>query len=126
MLGTVTLLIVAGVTAEPDQSGSLFRPAATTLLPLDWAKMPLSLGLLMSPWTAHAILPNLYRDMAETRQIRHICDRCGDCNSGYLMYGEATTDEITNNVIAATKSRSLAIVLTVLVALMPISKVPLT
>jgi solute carrier family 32 (vesicular inhibitory amino acid transporter) len=129
----VVLVLLEGFGSDgPD--GSLWHPAYTTLLPQDWSKMPLSLGLLMSPWTAHAILPNLYRDMAEPAKYgravgwafggTYLIDVTISA-SGYLMYGSDTSDAIVNNVIRTTNRRALAVALTVLVALMPVSKVPL-
>lgn len=58
----VTLVIVDGL-IKPDTPGSLREPAATYLFPLNWSTLPLSFGLLMSPWGGHAVFPNIYRDM---------------------------------------------------------------
>ena len=134
-MGTVLLVVLAGLTTSPDGDGSLLSPAATSLLPQDWSKVPLSIGLLMSPWTAHAILPNLYRDMSSPHQFgkatrtafggAYVVD-VAIASAGYLMYGCGVGDAITGNVIRTTDSLGLAIALTVLVALMPVGKVPLT
>lgn len=55
-------MIVDG-TIKPNAPGSLREPAVTYLLPTDWSTLPLSFGLLMSPWGGHAVFPNIYRDM---------------------------------------------------------------
>lgn len=131
--GVVVLVISSGLTTA-SQPGSLLHPTSTAMIPTDWMKMPLSLGLLMSPWTAHAILPNLYRDMSQpTKFVKATGYSFGGAYiidiviaaAGYLMYGGDVADAITGDVIRTTQSLALAIALTVLVALMPISKVPL-
>lgn len=67
---------------KPDAPGSLRQPAKTTLLPDNWATVPLSFGLIMcnttltftselhqmtdahlAPWGGHGVFPNIYRDM---------------------------------------------------------------
>lgn len=53
---------------KTDYPGSLHEPAATYLFPLNWSTLPLSFGLLMSPWGGHAVFPNIYRDMRHPKK----------------------------------------------------------
>lgn len=58
----VVLICVDGL-IKPDAPGSLRQPANTFLFPENWATLPLSFGLIMSPWGGHGVFPNIYRDM---------------------------------------------------------------
>lgn len=58
---TISLFIDGFI--KPDQPGSLREPAKTYLFPQHWGTVPLSLGLIMSPWGGHSVFPNIYRDM---------------------------------------------------------------
>ena len=43
------ILLIDGF-IKPTSPGSLLEPAATYLFPANWMTLPLSFGLLMSPW----------------------------------------------------------------------------
>lgn len=58
----VVIVFIDGI-VKPEYPGSLHEPAATYLTPENWFTLPLSFGLLMSPWGGHAVFPNIYRDM---------------------------------------------------------------
>jgi solute carrier family 32 (vesicular inhibitory amino acid transporter) len=45
----VLILLVDGF-VKPTSPGSLIDPAKTYLFPANWITLPLSFGLLMSPW----------------------------------------------------------------------------
>ncbi|KAG9805327.1 vacuolar amino acid transporter-like protein 1, partial [Aureobasidium melanogenum] len=60
--GIVLCVVIDGF-IKPHTPGSLREPAKTYLFPENWATLPLSLGLLMSPWGGHSVFPNIYRDM---------------------------------------------------------------
>jgi vesicular inhibitory amino acid transporter len=45
----VLILLVDGF-IKPDSPGSLIEPAKTYMFPSSWLTLPLSFGLLMSPW----------------------------------------------------------------------------
>jgi vesicular inhibitory amino acid transporter len=53
---------VSGLLKE-HTPGSLIEPAVTYLLPKSWMTLPLSFGLLMSPWGGHSVFPSIMRDM---------------------------------------------------------------
>lgn len=62
-LRLVVLIIFADGFIKPHTPGSLREPAETFLFPSNWLTLPLSFGLLMSPWGGHSVFPNIYRDM---------------------------------------------------------------
>ena len=133
-LGLVLLTILAGLLKD-SSPGSLRSPANTTLLPESWMKLPLAIGLLMSPWGGHASFPNLYRDMRDPRQYGWalVLTYCSTFTidfamamCGYLMYGSETMDEIVANILVTEgHPRALLIAVVVLVAVMPVTKIPL-
>jgi len=46
-----------------EAPGSLWSPQPPFAFPETWLTIPLSFGLLMSPWGGAAVFPNIYRDM---------------------------------------------------------------
>ena len=54
----VTIVILDGL-IKPSTPGSLIEPAATYLFPKRWSTLPLSFGLLLSPWGGHSVFPNV-------------------------------------------------------------------
>jgi len=60
---SITLIIIVDGLIKPTAPGSLRQPAATYMFPKHWQTIPLSLGLLMSPWGGHSVFPNIYKDM---------------------------------------------------------------
>ncbi len=137
---------------KPHTPGSLREPAPTYLFPLNWLTLPLSFGLLMSPWGGHSVFPNIYRDMRHpykfTRAIKvtfsftvsfllpnvfgiHLTDNqylldCATAVAGILMFGDGVRDEITSNIINTHGyPRSLSILLSIFIAIIPLTKVPL-
>lgn len=133
-LGLVLMTILAGILKD-ESPGSLRQPAASYLFPDTWATLPLSIGLIMSPWGGHASFPNLYRDMRDPVSY----DRALLCTfsatlaidlamaaCGYLMYGSDTRDEIIANILVTPgHPRALLIIVVGLVAVMPVTKIPL-
>jgi vesicular inhibitory amino acid transporter len=52
------IVVFAGL-IKADSPGSLLDPAATYLFPAHWTTLPLSFGLLLSPWGGHSVFPNV-------------------------------------------------------------------
>lgn len=133
-LGLVLLTILAGI-LKTDSPGSLRNPARTSLYPESWTTLPLSFGLIMSPWGGHASFPNLYRDMHSPTKYNHVLLYTFSSTfvidasmaiCGFLMYGGDTMDEIVANVLVTPgHPHALLVMIIVLVAIMPITKVPL-
>lgn len=54
----VSIVVIDGLTKKTTP-GSLIEPAVTYLFPANWLTLPLSFGLLMSPWGGHSVFPNV-------------------------------------------------------------------
>lgn len=54
----VSIVVIDGFTKKTSP-GSLLQPAATYMFPANWLTLPLSFGLLMSPWGGHSVFPNV-------------------------------------------------------------------
>ncbi|RHZ71654.1 hypothetical protein CDV55_101052 [Aspergillus turcosus] len=130
----VTIIFIDGL-VKPDSPGSLRQPARTTMFPDNWATLPLSFGLIMSPWGAHSCFPCIYRDMRHPHKYgkslwaTYIFTYSLDCAMaivGWLMFGDGVLDEITANVLLTTEyPQALSICMIVLIGIIPITKVPL-
>ncbi|GAQ09043.1 vacuolar amino acid transporter 1 [Aspergillus lentulus] len=130
----VSIIFIDGL-VKPDSPGSLRQPARTTMFPDNWATLPLSFGLIMSPWGAHSCFPCIYRDMRHPHKYgkslwaTYIFTYSLDCAMaivGWLMFGDGVLDEITANVLLTTEyPQALSICVIVLIAIIPITKVPL-
>jgi vesicular inhibitory amino acid transporter len=132
-------LIVAAVFIDglikPDSPGSLLSPAPQHLFPTNWGTLPLSFGLLMSPWGGHSVFPNIYRDMRHPYKYRRgvnityaftfTLDLFMAC-VGLLMYGDGVKDEITRNILLTEGAPEwLSLLIVICVAIIPLTKVPL-
>ncbi|KAI2767979.1 transmembrane amino acid transporter protein-domain-containing protein [Daldinia loculata] len=133
-LGIVTIVILDGL-IKPHSPGSLIEPAKTYLFPANWLTLPLSFGLLMSPWGGHGVFPNIYRDM---RHPHRFGEAVGYTFSftlvidfaiavvGLLMFGDGVRDEITGNILEATGYPDvLNVPLVIFIAIIPLTKIPL-
>jgi vesicular inhibitory amino acid transporter len=130
----VLIVFIDGFT-KPHTPGSLREPAETYLFPSNWLTLPLSFGLLMSPWGGHSVFPNLYRDMRHPLKFKkavkatftftYLLD-CATAVAGILMFGDGIMDEITANIISTSSyPRFLSIVMSIFIAIIPLTKVPL-
>ncbi|KAJ5963312.1 Amino acid transporter transmembrane [Penicillium vulpinum] len=130
----VVLICIDGL-IKPDAPGSLRQPANTFLFPENWATLPLSFGLIMSPWGGHGVFPNIYRDMRHPQKygkslsVTYIFTFTLDCSMaiiGWLMFGDIVRDEITANVLTITSyPQSISVCIVVFVSIIPLTKVPL-
>lgn len=120
---------------KPNAPGSLREPATTYLFPANWLTLPLSFGLLMSPWGGHGVFPNIYRDMRHPQKyakgvkitftFTYILD-AATAVAGILMFGDDVMEEITSNIIG-TKGypKGSAVFISILIAIIPLTKLPL-
>jgi solute carrier family 32 (vesicular inhibitory amino acid transporter) len=53
------MIVIVDGFIKQNTPGSLVEPAATYLFPANWSTLPLSFGLLMSPWGGHGVFPNV-------------------------------------------------------------------
>lgn len=89
----------------------------------------------MSPWGGHSVFPNIYRDMRHPQKFgraikvtftfTYILD-CATAVAGILMFGDSVMTEITANLLN-TKGypRMLSIIMSIFIAIIPLTKVPL-
>ncbi|KAK0621279.1 transmembrane amino acid transporter protein-domain-containing protein [Bombardia bombarda] len=130
----VFILLIDGF-IKPTAPGSLLEPAMTYMLPENWLTLPLSFGLLMSPWGGHSVFPNIYRDMRHpykydralkiTFSFTYILDAT-TAVAGLLMFGDGVRDEITSNILMESSyPRVLSILMCLFVAIIPLTKIPL-
>ncbi|PYH94971.1 hypothetical protein BO71DRAFT_217502 [Aspergillus ellipticus CBS 707.79] len=120
---------------KPTTPGSLIQPARTYLLPDHWATIPLSFGLIMSPWGGHGVFPNIYRDMRHPQKygkslwVTYIFTYSLDCAMaivGWMMFGDGVRDEVTANILRTDEfPQALSICMIIFIAIIPITKVPL-
>lgn len=120
---------------KPERPGSLLEPATTYLFPQSWLTLPLSFGLLMSPWGGHSVFPNIYRDMRHPHKYRKAVNYTytftflldlGMAVVGLLMFGDWTRDEITSNILLTPGyPKAISVFIVVVIAIIPLTKVPL-
>ncbi|KAI1457722.1 transmembrane amino acid transporter protein-domain-containing protein [Annulohypoxylon moriforme] len=132
---SIVIIVVLDGLLKPHTPGSLIEPASTYLFPANWLTLPLSFGLLMSPWGGHSVFPNIYRDMRHpyrykeavtyTFSFTFIVD-AAVAIVGVLMFGDGVRDEITSNILQTTGYPNvLNILLVVFIAIIPLTKIPL-
>ncbi|KAI1777707.1 transmembrane amino acid transporter protein-domain-containing protein [Hypoxylon cercidicola] len=133
-LSIVIIVILDGL-LKTQTPGSLIEPAATYLFPANWLTLPLSFGLLMSPWGGHSVFPNVYRDMRHPYRYKEavtytfsftlIVD-AAVAIVGLIMFGDGVRDEITGNILETTGyPHALNILLVIFIAIIPLTKIPL-
>ncbi|KAI1816181.1 transmembrane amino acid transporter [Poronia punctata] len=133
-LGIGLIVILDGLIKQTSP-GSLIEPAATYLFPSNWLTLPLSFGLLMSPWGGHSVFPNIYRDMRHPHKYKKavtytfsftLLVDASVAIVGLLMFGDGVRDEITANILATTGYPDvLNVLLVIFIAIIPLTKVPL-
>lgn len=132
---SIVVLVFAAGFSKVSGPGSLLDPAVTYWFPNNWMTLPLSVGLLMSPWGGHAVFPQLYRDMrhphkygkslAVTFSFTYFLD-CSTAVIGLLMFGDATRAEISSNILETDGyPRAISLLLVICIAIIPITKLPL-
>ncbi|KAI8054120.1 transmembrane amino acid transporter protein-domain-containing protein [Syncephalis plumigaleata] len=103
----LTVVVVVDGLSKPVAPGSLWQWASISAMPVDWSRLPLSFGLLMAGFAGHAVFPNLYKDMRQTRQFPRMANIAYMITlatyvtmalAGYLMFGDETKQEITQNL----------------------------
>ncbi|KAK3944686.1 transmembrane amino acid transporter protein-domain-containing protein [Diplogelasinospora grovesii] len=132
---SIVLILLMDGFIKPTSPGSLIEPAKTYLFPKNWLTLPLSFGLLMSPWGGHSVFPNIYRDMRHpykyakavkvTFSFTFILDMT-TAVVGLLMFGDGVRDEITANILQATGyPRALTFLMCMFISIIPLTKIPL-
>ncbi|KKF92600.1 Vacuolar amino acid transporter 1 [Ceratocystis platani] len=130
----VSIVVFDGL-YKPDFPGSLLEPAATYLFPEHWSTLPLSFGLLLSPWGGHSVFPNIYRDMRHpykyARAVKttffftYLLDAT-TAVAGLLMFGDGVAEEITSNILRTSGyPRVLTLMMCAFIGIIPLTKIPL-
>jgi vesicular inhibitory amino acid transporter len=120
---------------KPHTPGSIRQPATQYLFPENWMTIPLSFGLLMSPWGGHSVFPNIYRDMRHPYRYRKgvnityiftfLIDLGMAC-AGILMFGDTVRDEITSNIfLTHGYPPAISVFIAICIAIIPLTKIPL-
>ncbi|EOO02815.1 putative vacuolar amino acid transporter 1 protein [Phaeoacremonium minimum UCRPA7] len=128
---SIVLIVIIDGLIKPHSPGSLIEPAKTYLFPDNWLTLPLSFGLLMSPWGGHSI----YRDMRHpykynravkiTFSFTYLLDAT-TAVVGILMFGDGVMDAITSNILSTSGyPRVLTFIVCALIAIIPLTKIPL-
>ena len=134
-LGLVLIILIDGL-IKPDAPGSLISPMPSTLWPRNWMTVPFSIGIFMSPWGGHAVFPNIYRDMRHpskytaclttTYYVTFLID-ISTAILGFLMFGVEVSDEVSTSILLTQGyPASLGLLMTALIAIIPIAKTPLS
>ncbi|KAL2181722.1 amino acid transporter [Thermothelomyces heterothallicus CBS 202.75] len=132
---TIALILILDGLMKPTSPGSLIEPAKTYLFPANWLTLPLSFGLLMSPWGGHGVFPNIYRDMRHpykyaravktTFTLTYLLDAT-TAVTGLLMFGDSVRDEITSNILLESSyPRTLTALMCLCIGIIPLTKIPL-
>ncbi|KAK0722720.1 transmembrane amino acid transporter protein-domain-containing protein [Lasiosphaeria miniovina] len=132
---SIVLILLMDGFIKPTSPGSLIEPATTYMFPSNWLTLPLSFGLLMSPWGGHSVFPNIYRDMRHpyrykealkiTFSFTYVLDAT-TAVAGLLMFGDDVRDEITSNILMESSyPRALTFFMCMFVAIIPLTKIPL-
>ncbi|KAA8896017.1 transmembrane amino acid transporter protein-domain-containing protein [Sphaerosporella brunnea] len=137
IMSTVSIFLIVLINGliKPDFPGSLRDPAPTYAFPQNWMTLPVSFGLLMSPWGGHGVFPNIYKDMRHpykynravniTYWLTYLLD-ASMMAVGILMFGDGVMDEITANVLELTGyPESAKVAMVVFISIIPLTKSPL-
>jgi len=130
----VAIVSIDGI-IKPHYPGSLREPAAPHLFPERWTTLPLGLGLIMALWGGHSVFPSIYRDMRHPhkygRSLRYTFGFTFGLDLtmavvGLLMFGDYIREEVTSNILLANGyPQFLSVIIVVLIAIIPITKIPL-
>lgn len=134
-IAIVTIAVIVDGLIKSDQPGSLRQPVKQYLFPANWLTIPLSFGLLMSPWGGHSVFPNIYRDMRHpykynkgvniTYIFTFLIDLGMAC-AGILMFGSGVRDEITSNILLTEGyPKVIGVFIAICIAIIPLTKIPL-
>ncbi|KAI8369672.1 transmembrane amino acid transporter protein-domain-containing protein [Blakeslea trispora] len=102
----VVIVLYDGL-SKPEKPGSILDPMETEFFPAHLS--PLSFGLIMSGFAGHAVFPSIYRSMENPKEYNRMVNVTYVITIviyflmaviGYLMFGQDTLQEITQNVAA--------------------------
>ncbi|KAK4501970.1 hypothetical protein PRZ48_007780 [Zasmidium cellare] len=131
----ITIAVLIDGLIKPNTPGSLRDPAKTYLFPSNWLTLPISFGILMSPWGGHSVFPNIYRDMRHPYKYHKAVNTTYAFTFsldllmaiiGLLMFGDGVHDEVTRNILSDDGyPAALSLFIVICVAIIPLTKIPL-
>ncbi|KAJ3011630.1 hypothetical protein HKX48_006722 [Thoreauomyces humboldtii] len=146
LVNLISIICYDGFTTY-EAPGSLLVPAETHIWPIEWFQVPRAIGLVMAGFCGHSVFPSIYRDMKPTRSNsseekettkREYSKMLNVSYSittfvyvtiavtGYLMFGNVTMPEITQNLPTIPSYNKVLTHMTLaLTALNPVTKFPL-
>ncbi|KAI1502308.1 transmembrane amino acid transporter protein-domain-containing protein [Biscogniauxia marginata] len=132
---SIAIIVILDGLIKTQGPGSLIDPATTYLFPENWLTLPLSFGLLMSPWGGHSVFPNIYRDMRHPYKYNKAVKYTFSATlvidaavaiTGLVMFGDGVRDEITANILETSGyPQVLNVLLVIFIAVIPLTKIPL-
>jgi solute carrier family 32 (vesicular inhibitory amino acid transporter) len=132
----ITLILFIDGLLTSHTPGSLRHVAKTYAFPNDWTTLPLSFGLFMAPWGGHSVFPAIYKDMRHPQKYNRTLWYTYSFTLGldttmavlgYLMFGDFVLDEVTQNLLRNKHyPHALNITIVILIAIIPVTKVPLS
>jgi vesicular inhibitory amino acid transporter len=137
ILSTVSifLIILGNGLLKMEAPGSLYEPQTIYMFPKTWMTLPLSLGLLMSPWGGHGVFPNIYKDMRHPEKYSKAVNITYWFTYpldtimmvvGLLMFGDNIHEEVTANILELKGyPEGSKIAMVILIAIIPLTKTPL-
>jgi vesicular inhibitory amino acid transporter len=102
LFNLMSILVYDGLSTQ-ESPGSIWVPAATSVLPDEWFPIPFAFGLLMAGFSGHSVFPNIYRDMAEPQRYRSLVNWTYliivflyllIASLGYMMFGGLVREEV--------------------------------
>ncbi|KAI9091479.1 transmembrane amino acid transporter protein-domain-containing protein [Phlyctochytrium arcticum] len=135
-LANLMIIVVWDGTTTTESPGSLLVPAQTHMWPERWELVPLAIGLIMASFSGHAVFPNIYRDMKEPKKYNSMLNASYIitftvclmlASAGYLMFGDFTMPELTQNLpLVPSYNKVLTHMTLFLTAINPLTKYPLS
>jgi vesicular inhibitory amino acid transporter len=137
IVGSMMLGVVLALDAfsKPEAPGSIYQPAPMDVWPSSlrsWISIPLSVGVVMYNYSGGAVMPNLYRDMAQPQQYPRMLKWTYTMVTawfllitalGYWMFGTGTLEEITFNISQEPAyNRTLTLFLLCMIVINPLTK----
>ncbi|KAJ3342021.1 hypothetical protein HDU93_003543 [Gonapodya sp. JEL0774] len=139
-IGIVAVLFFDGV-SNPTHPGSLHEPAEVRLWPstVGWGgplgSLAIAVGVAVTTTSGHSGLPVQYM-LLQNRRTNYrtwltlsfgtaVAVLCVCGTTGYLMFGDATAEQITENLFAMKENRILNAIITIFVTIIPITTFPL-
>lgn len=137
ILATFSIIVLVALCGllKTSSPGSLIQVMPTNLWPKSIPDVFAAVGIIMAPFSGHAIFPNLKNDMrhphkfTNTLATTYTLTCLADCSMaiiGFLMFGGLCNNEVTSNLLeTAGYPRWVYPLISALICLIPLAKTPL-